>query len=547
VQLPQNKKKITLYLLSILTILVFFCSYATASVKNYPTDRWQFSTPEAQGMTSTSLLEMMEEIKDKGYDIQSISIVRNGYLVLDAYINPFEDGQKHEMYSVTKSVMSALIGIAIDKGYIKDVHQTLTQLFPNKKIDNLDNLKKSLTLKDLLVMTSGLDCNDGSANKWAGTLSMRKSNDWSQYILNLPMAHTPGAYFHYCNGVSHLLSAIIYESTEMRTLDFARKHLFDPLGIKNIEWEESPEGTNNGYMGLRLQPRDMAKIGLLYLNKGNWENKQIISAEWVRESTHPYIDGRWNDEDYGYQWWINPAGYYSAVGMFGQAIYVVPDKNLVATFTSNIKDRNMYISGTLLREYILPAIVSSGPLPPNPPEMERLNDFLKSITKEPTQGIIWLTEKEGTAKDGMFKRAASPSFQFEYPLDCLKAAIRQSDQIMRMETPSGSIITAAIYSIPKDWRRFFFSMKLEDFGPKAYASWMKDYGSNITVISNKEITLNCGTKAYRTDIKWQLKNSTPLTTNLVSTYKKDKSIYIAVHQFKDTGIIKTIIESLRFE
>ena len=233
--------------------------------------------------------------------------------------------------------------------------------------------------------------------------------------------------------------------------------------------------------------------------------------------------------------------------MFGQAIYVVPGKNLVAVFTGNIEGRNMYISGTLLQDYIIPAIVSSEPLPTNPHEMKRLDDLLTSITKAPTQGTIWLTENEGIAKDGIFKRAESPSFQFEYPLGCIKTATRQPDQIMRMETPAGGIITASTDAIPRDWRRFYFSMKLEDFGPKAYASWMKEYGSNITVLSNEEITLSCGTKAYRTDIRWLLNNSTPLTTNLVSTYKDGRSIYIAVHQFKKSTIVKTIIESLRFK
>ena len=187
-QLPQSKKKIALYFLPIFAILAFCYSYVAALVKYYPTDQWQYSAPEAHGMTSTSILEMMEDIKKNGYNIQSITIVRNGYLVLDAYINFFEEGQKHETYSVAKSVTSALIGIAIDKGYIKDVNQTITQLFPNKKIDNLDKLKRLMTLKDLLMMTSGLDCNYGSVNKWAGTITMRKSNDWTQYNLNLPMA-----------------------------------------------------------------------------------------------------------------------------------------------------------------------------------------------------------------------------------------------------------------------------------------------------------------------------------------------------------------------
>jgi len=139
------------------------------------------------------------------------------------------------MHSVTKSVMSALIGIAIDKGYIEDVNQTITELLPDRKISNLDERKKLITLKDLLTMTSGLDCKDATANNWAGTIAIKESDDWTQYALNLPMAQTPGEYFQYCNGVSHLLSAILQESTDMRTIDFANKNLFDPLGIKDVE------------------------------------------------------------------------------------------------------------------------------------------------------------------------------------------------------------------------------------------------------------------------------------------------------------------------
>jgi hypothetical protein len=323
--------------------------------------------------------------------------------------------------------------------------------------------------------------------------------------------------------------------------------MFDPLGIKNIEWGESPEGTNNGFAGLRMQPKDMAKIGLLYLYKGKWENRQLISAEWVEESTQPYIDGRWNGEDYGYQWWVNPAGFYSAVGMYGQAIYVVPGKNLVAVFTSNIVDENMYISGSLLQKYIIPASESSEPLPPKPDEMKRLDDLLASIAKAPTQGMVWLTESEGSAKDGIFKRAASPSFKFEYPLGCIKTATRQSDQIMRMETPANGIITASIYRIPRNWRRFFLPIKLEDFGPKEYASWMKKYGSNITVTSNDRIMLEDGTEAYRTDFEWTMKNNKSLITNLVSTYKNGKCIYIAVHQFEKNNMVESIIQSWKFE
>ena len=522
-------------------------SNASESSSNYPTNEWHVSTPEDQGMQSKTLLKMMEDIKDKKYNIHSITIVRNGDLIIDAYLYPFKYGEKHELHSVTKSVISALIGIAIDKGYIEDVHQPVIHFFPHTNISHLDDLKRSMTLKDLLIMASGLDCNDGSANEWAATLEMRKTDDWTQYALSLPMAHKPGEYYQYCNGVSHLLSAIINESTGMPTFAFAKEYLFDPLGIKDIEWEKSPEGIVSGSLGLRLRPKDMAKIGLLYLNNGKWENQQILSAEWVTESSQPYIDGKWNNEHYGYQWWINQAGYYSAVGMFGQAIYVVPKKNLVVVFTSHIEGQDMYISGTLLQEYIIPAVVSSEPLPSSPDDKSRLDDMLAGIAKAPEQGMVWSTKNEGLAHDGMFKRTARPSFQFGYPSGCVKTPVLLPDQIMRMNTPTGGIITTSIYNVPRNWKTFFLPMKLKDFGPKQYASWMKKYGSNITVTANSEITLKDGTQAYRTDIEWIMKNNQPVITNLVSAYKDGKCIYIAVHEFRSNQTINPILQSWVFE
>ena len=225
--------------------------------------------------------------------------------------------------------------------------------------------------------------------------------------------------------------------------------------------------------------------------------------------------------------------------MFGQTIYVVPEKNLVAVFTSNIEGPDMYISGTLLQKYIIPAVVTSEPLPPDPNEKARLDKLLTTIANAPTQGIIWLTESEGIAKNGIFKRAASPSFQFKYPLGCVKTQTLHPEQIMRMATPTGGIFVASIYKISP--------MKLEDFGPKEYASWLKDYGSNITVISNDEIMLKDGTTAYRTDLEWALKNNKSLKTNLLSTYKDGKCIYIVVHEFNKNNTIDPILQSWTFD
>jgi CubicO group peptidase (beta-lactamase class C family) len=536
-KLLQNKKYIALYILAIFITLVFFYSYATASVNTYPTKGWQISSPEEQGIRSQKLAEMMEHIKKNSYNIDSILIVRNGYVVFDAYFYPYSKGQKHIIHSCTKSIMSALIGIAIDKGYIQNVDQPITDFFPNKEIANMDDLKKSITLEDLLMMASGLKCRDSYLYRWVGLTEMRNSSDWAQYVLNLPMSEAPGEKFEYCNGVSFLLSAIIQNTTKMKTLDFARKHLFEPLGIIDVGWETSPQGIDVGYGEMWLKPHDMAKIGWLYLNKGRWGNKQIVPSAWVEVSTRGHIDTTLFDH-YGYQWWVDSAGYYMAVGYKGQRIFVVPEKNIVAVFTGDLTGRDSLISKNLLDSYIIPAASSTNSLPSNTEEQARLDALVNSVVK--AIGYTWTSENEGMAKDGVFKRTASPAFKFEYPIGSKKASRDGPRQVMRMKTPSDVHFSASIGDIPE-------GMKLEDFGPKLYAQDLENVGSNIKVISNKEITLKCGTKAYRTDITWLWNNTVPITTFLVSVYKDGKCIFLCAHPWKNHDKVEPIVQSLTFK
>lgn len=536
-KLLQKKKYIALYVLAILIISVFFYSYATASVNIYQTEGWQTSTPEEQGMRSQMLAEMMEHIKKNSFNIDSILIVRNGYVVLDAYFYPYSRGQKHIIHSCTKSIMSALIGIAIDKGYIQNVDQPITDFFPDKELANMDDLKKSITLENLLMMASGLKCRDSYLYRWVGLFEMRNSNDWAQYVLDLPMAEAPGEKFEYCSGVSYLLSVIIQNTTKMKTLDFARKHLFDPLGIIDVGWETSPQGIDIGYGEMWLKPHDMAKIGWLYLNKGRWGNKQILPSAWIEVSTRGHIDATLFDQ-YGYQWWVDSAGYYMAVGYKGQRIFVVPEKNLVAVFTGDQTGGGGLISKYLLDFYIIPAASSPDSLPSITEEQARLDALVNSVAK--AIGFTWASENEGMAKDGVFKRTASPAFTFEYPIGSKKDAIKASGEVMRMKTPGNDIFSASVVDIPE-------GIKLEDFGPKHFVQQFDNYDKNVKVISNKEIMLKCGTKAYRTNYTWLWNNYVPETTFLVSAYKDGKCIFVWVDTWKYHDKVEPIVQSLTFK
>jgi len=435
--------------------------------------------------------------------------------------------------------MSALTGIAIDKGYIQNVDQPITEFFPDKSVADFDDLKKTISLKNLLTMSSGLECRDSYLYRWAGLFEMRYSPDWAQYVLDLPMADAPGKKFEYCNGVSYLLSVIIQNTTKIKTLDFAREHLFDPLGITDIRWATSPQGVDIGYSEMWLTPHDMARFGWLYLNKGRWGNQRILPSAWVETSTRGHIPATIFDH-YGYQWWVDSAGYYMAVGYKGQRIFVVPEKNMVAVFTGDLTGRESLISKKLLDAYIIPAASSSNSLALNPKEKARLDSLVNSVATAPAAGITWVSEDAGAAQDGVFKRTASPGFKFEYPPGSKKSAIKAAGQIMRMKTPGDVFFSASVFDIPE-------GMKLEDFGANGYAPQLKGIGSNIKVISNEEIRLKCGTKAYRTNITWLLNDTLPTTTLLVSAYKDGKIIFVCAHPWENHYRAEPIVQSLTFK
>jgi CubicO group peptidase (beta-lactamase class C family) len=330
-------------------------------------------------MDSEILAKMLESIRQWKYDIHSVTVIRNGYLVVDAIIYPFDPDSMHNIYSCTKSINAALVGIAIEQGYIDRVQQSVLSFFPARTAANLDVDKENITLEHLLMMASGLECRDSMDYGWRGLYQMMQTDDWVQFMLDLPMAEPPGTRFEYCNGASFLLSAIIQETTGMQASDFAEKHLFGPLGIYDVAWPANPQGITIGYANLRMKTHDMAKIGYLYLNEGHWDGAQIVPADWVEASTRKHISVP-SQDGYGYQWWIRSDGLYMARGYAGQYIFVVPEREMVVAITSNLDREGMQVPMTLLED-IISAARSSTPLPPNPYGVE----FLESIIQQVAQ------------------------------------------------------------------------------------------------------------------------------------------------------------------
>ncbi|MGF6417570.1 CubicO group peptidase (beta-lactamase class C family) [Stenotrophomonas sp. AN71] len=339
---------------------------ATAQETYWPTQGWRHSSPEAQGLDSEVLANAFDYVREHQSPIHSLTIIRNGYVVVDAYFWPFQKGQFHDVASVTKSVTSTLAGIAIGRHQL-ELHQPLTSVFGPQGIANLDDRKKRVTIEHLLTMTSGLDCD---ASQGEITLSrMRQSSDWSRFMLDLPMRDEPGSHFEYCSGGMHLLSAAITKATGQSAFDFARRELFGPLGINHAAWPADGHGVSYGWGDLHLEPLDMAKLGYLWLNDGRWEGRQLVPKEWMRAAVRPQAQPQGSDEKYGYGLWLQPdrkPSLFEANGRGGQRISVSPEKNIVVVFTGGEFEPGDI--GT----FILAALKSDQPLPENPSAAARL-------------------------------------------------------------------------------------------------------------------------------------------------------------------------------
>ena len=306
----------------------------------WPTSGWRSSTPEMQGMDSAKLLIADEFIQNRLPDAFSLLVVKNGYLVFEKYYSWGSPEKYAVVHSVTKSVTSALIGIALDKGYLNSVDQKLIEFFPEYITDDLDPKKKEISLKQLLTMSSGFRWNDRGPvmGDWY------TSSNWAKFTIQLPQENNPGEVFNYNSSTSHLLSIILSKSIKTSTLDFAKRNFFEPLGIQSAYWHQGPQGYYIGGFGLGLSARDLAKIGFLYLNNGYWNGQSIVSEYWVKESTAQQIQAFrhpiYGSFGYGYQWWVKKVDGYSsfrAWGRRGQFIVIVPKLDLVIAVTSDVR------------------------------------------------------------------------------------------------------------------------------------------------------------------------------------------------------------------
>jgi CubicO group peptidase (beta-lactamase class C family) len=314
------------------------------------------------GLDTALLTAMMNKIVMAKYlNVHSILIIKGGKLVFEEYFYDYGRDSLQEQRSATKSAVSALTGIAIHKGYIKSVNEKVLLYFPEYHFDNNSELKQRITVQDLLSNQSGLNYDEAYDKAVGNENTMSYTDDWIKYTLDLPMLDTPGTKGRYASGNPITMARIIEKTTNMPLHDFAVKNLYGPMGITNFKWNFTPDkrGAEN-YGEVFLRPRDMAKFGLLYLNNGVWDGKQIVPAEWVKKSTskHSVVQG----VDYGYLWWLKYLdadggvryNSFAAQGNGGQKIFVFKQQQLVVVVTGG-NYNTQSPSNELVRKYILPA------------------------------------------------------------------------------------------------------------------------------------------------------------------------------------------------
>lgn len=341
------------------------------------------SLPEAQGVSSAGIESFLNAVAQSKHEFHSFMFLRHGKVIAQGWWNPYSQTLRHSLYSCSKSFTSSAIGFAVDEKRLS-VNDKVASFFKGSLPDSIKPYLAALTIKDLLTMCAGQDPDP--------TFTVAsKENDWVKAFLALPIVHKPGSQFLYNTLATFMLSAIVQKVTGQKEVDYLKPRLFDPLGIQGMDWEVNNKGINTGGWGLRLKTEDLAKMGQLYLQKGVWNGKQILSKEWVNEATTFKIDqnpgaaqSKRDSSDwmqgYCYQFWRCRHNAFRADGAFGQYIIVMPDQDAVIAITSETS--NMQGELDLVWKYLLPAM-HTGALAPDLAGVSNLKKHLATLSWPP--------------------------------------------------------------------------------------------------------------------------------------------------------------------
>jgi CubicO group peptidase (beta-lactamase class C family) len=346
-------------------------------------DGWDVGAPEVRGLDPVVLCTIGPRFEAwHEANAHAVLVVRHGVLVYEHYFTgedeavgrgplgrvAYDADKLRDLRSITKSVTSLLVGIALDRGWIKDIDTSVLSFFP-EYVDLRTPEKDGITLRHLLTMSAGFAWNDPSmsfGNAADGETPMIRAADPYRYLLEQPPAEKPGQVWNYSSGETGLLAAVLYRASGKGLDALAQEVLFDPLGIRDVEWARYANGDPIAGWGLRMRPRDIAKIGQLVLDHGRWQGKQIVPETWIAQSTAPQIDAK-GSVFYGYLWWLGRSlverrevDWIAGVGLGGQRLFIVPDRDLVVVVTAGLYRSPLQdqVGFTVLNRYVLRAAAS---------------------------------------------------------------------------------------------------------------------------------------------------------------------------------------------
>ena len=339
------------------------------------------STPEAEGVDSGGVQRFVEALEKNVDAVHSVMLVRHGKVVAEGWWEPYEAGDLHVMYSVTKSFTSSAVGFASQEGLL-DVNDPILKFFPDRAPEKPSDKMKEMRIRDLLRMSTG------HAKDPSPDVKAVKDGAWVKAFLASNVDDKPGTHFLYNSAGSYVLGAIVQKVSGQTLEEYLRPRLFEPLGLEEPLWGKSPEGVNLGDGGISLHTEDLAKFGLLYLQKGVWNGKRVLSQEWVEAATSLQTasggnpDSNW-DAGYGYQFWRNKVTGFRADGAFGQFSFVLPKYDVVLAVTSGTS--NMASVMDTIWSHLLPALRDKA-LPENAKSQKDLKAKLESLELKPQLG-----------------------------------------------------------------------------------------------------------------------------------------------------------------
>jgi len=329
----------------------------------WPIPDWQTAAPETQGF-DPHLADRLDHYlrARRAAGMYSMLVIRDGWLVYERYFQGFTAADAHQIMSVVKSFYSALVGIALRLGLIPSLDTPICQFLPEYPQFQRQPLLQHITIRHVLNMASGLYWQFGVHGHQPMIGRITASPDWTAAILDLPLQHKPGTHFLYKEADAILISAVLSHATGRSAYDFACQHLFTPLDIHTPAWPTDPQGNSHNYVflgpGAPMTARNLAKLGLLYLNAGQWDGRTIIDPDYIAESTRPSSASPVIGEHYGLMWWLHPE-YAFASGYGGQTIAVMPHRRLVVVIQADYDRGNPKGYNDVITQAVLPAILAT--------------------------------------------------------------------------------------------------------------------------------------------------------------------------------------------